>query len=91
MVNLVAHGDRAELKMIYVYVIKSKKAKYSYVGITKNIEQRLQRHNSGNNTSTKPYAPFELILEEQYPDYKQAREREKFLKSGAGRNLINSL
>lgn len=77
--------------MIYVYCIKSMKKKYRYVGITNNLERRLGQHNQGYNIITKPYAPFEIILKEQYADYKEARKREKFLKSGAGRKFLNSL
>jgi len=77
--------------MIYLYVIKSTKHKFRYVGITNNIDERIGRHNAGRNSSTKPYAPFTLVLKEVYDNYESARQREKFLKSGVGRQLLNSL
>ena len=77
--------------MISLYVIKSINHKYRYVGITNKIEDRLRRHNSGRNLSTKRYAPFALILRESYKDYVEARDREKFLKSGVGRKYLDSL
>lgn len=74
--------------MIHVYLIRSLKTKYNYAGITNDLEKRLLQHNLGYNKSTKPFAPFETILVENYEDYKEARKREKFLKSGQGREWI---
>jgi len=77
--------------MITVYVIKSVARHYRYVGITNNIERRLDEHNSGYNKNTAAYAPFKLILKEYYNDYEEARTREIFLKSGAGRKFLDLL
>ena len=66
--------------MIFVYVIKSQKNKFRYVGITNNLNRRLSEHNYGKNTSTSFYKPFDLIYTESFKDYKEARVREKFLK-----------
>lgn len=77
--------------MILVYVIKSQKNKFRYVGITDNLERRLLEHNSGKNTSTSFYKPFGLIYTESHQDYKEARKREKFLKSGQGRKFLDTL
>ena len=72
----------------WVYVIKSLKTNYTYVGITNSIERRLIEHNNGYNKSTRSYAPFALLLKEEYFDKKSARIREKFLKSGKGREFL---
>jgi len=77
--------------MIYVYVISSLKVKYNYVGITNNIPRRFSQHNLGYNKSTKPFHPFKLILTETYENYNEARKREKYLKSGKGREYLKSL
>ena len=77
--------------MISVYAIKSLKYKFRYVSIAKDLGDRLLRHNSGRSKSTKPYAPYELILREEYADYEKARVREKFLKSGVGRKFLDDL
>ncbi len=68
--------------MTYVYVLKSLSRKYHYVGLTDNPARRIDDHNKGYNKTTKPYAPFELVLLEEYPDRISARKREKFLKTG---------
>ena len=77
--------------MITVYVIKSLIKNYRYVDISKNINTRLKQHNSGQNNSTTPYRPFKLIYSEYYKDYKKARKREIFLKSGVGRKFLDSI
>lgn len=61
------------------------------MGITKNIKKRFEQHNNGFNLSTKGFRPFELILTEEFNNYKEARKREIFLKSGVGRKLLDSL
>ncbi len=73
---------------MFVYVISSKARNYTYTGITENVERRLFQHNSGQNKTTKPYIPFEIVLIEEYPDRSTARNREKYLKSGIGREFI---
>ena len=71
--------------MYKVYVIYSSSFERYYVGITDNIEVRIKRHNSGKTKSTKAYVPWEVILTEDYENRLAAREREKYLKSAAGR------
>jgi putative endonuclease len=76
---------------IYVYAIKSLVRNYIYVGMTDNVDRRLKQHNHGENKSTKPYKPFELILTETFPSRIEARKREKFLKAGSGKKFLKSL
>lgn len=75
--------------MIYIYVIESKIKKFRYVGITNDLIRRIHEHNCGKNKSTAPYHPFILRLKEEYADYSDARIREKFLKSGQGRKMLD--
>ena len=77
--------------MVYTYVIKSKNKDYRYIGITNNLERRFKQHNQGSGIATKSYAPFKIVLIEKHLNYHEARKREKFLKSGVGRNFLNSL
>jgi len=64
---------------------------YIYVGLTDNIERRLNQHNKGENKTTKPYLPFELILKEIFDSRIEARKKEKYLKSGIGKEFLRSL
>jgi len=77
--------------MFFVYAIKSISRNYIYVGLTNDIERRLAEHNKKENRSTKAYAPFELILKESFEKRVEAREREKYLKSGIGKEFLKSL
>ncbi len=77
--------------MYFVYVLKSEKDKKFYIGITNNIEKRLKQHNDGNNFSTKYRKPFILVYYEIKENRQEARKREKFLKSGCGRELVKQL
>ena len=77
--------------MIYVYAIRSVISNYIYVGQTKNIENRLDRHNKGYERTTKHYKPFVLIHKEVFENRVLAREREKYYKSGIGKEFLKSL
>ncbi len=79
------------LKMYYIYAIKSKGHNYIYVGLTNNPERRIAEHNYEKEKTTRFYAPFEPILIEEYGTMIEAREREKYLKSGAGKEYLKSL
>jgi putative endonuclease len=75
--------------MFYIYAISSQLRNYIYVGLTNNIARRLEEHNKGYNKTTNPYRPFKLILTEDYKSRSEARVREKYLKSGEGKELIS--
>jgi putative endonuclease len=77
--------------MYYTYAIKSKVRNYIYVGLSSNMERRLSDHNGKRNKTTAPYAPFDVLLIEEYPTRADAREREKYLKSGIGKEFLKSL
>ena len=73
----------------FVYVLKSLVDKERYVGLSKNVPQRLREHNSRKVMSTKSRAPFENIHKEAYKTLAEARAREKYLKSAAGRRWLD--
>lgn len=77
--------------MFYVYAISSLKRNYIYVGLTSDLDQRISRHNRGYEKTTKPYAPFVLIYSEDKLTRSEAREREKYLKSGVGKEKLRKL
>ncbi len=74
--------------MYYIYVLKSLSRNYVYVGITSCIEKRFTQHNLGKNKTTKPYRPFKIIFTEEFESRIKARKREKYLKSGCGKEYI---
>ncbi|MCB0823881.1 MAG: GIY-YIG nuclease family protein [Bacteroidales bacterium] len=77
--------------MYYVYAIKSLNRNYIYVGISDNPDRRINQHNSGYERTTKPYRPFKTILIEMFVSRVEARKREKYLKSGAGKEFLKTL
>ena len=73
---------------MFVYALRSKKDNGLYIGISKDPVIRLREHNSGTTISTKSRRPFELIYQERCRNRIEAREREKKLKSGFGREFL---
>ena len=69
-------------------MIRSEKDGRFYVGMSQNVERRLLEHNRGKTRSTKGYLPWELIFSECYGSRTEARQREKFLKAGSGKEFI---
>ncbi|MAM27844.1 MAG: endonuclease [Flavobacteriaceae bacterium] len=71
--------------MFYVYVLYSFKFDRHYVGITDCLENRLNEHNIGKTQSTKAYLPWIIVHSEVFETRIAARNREKYLKTAAGR------
>jgi putative endonuclease len=78
----------AQNSMFFIYILKSLKDNRTYVGYTDNIERRLVEHNSGQTNATKNRRPLELIFSEKVETLKEAKERESYWKSGAGRRKL---
>jgi predicted GIY-YIG superfamily endonuclease len=74
--------------MWYVYVIKSRKTGYVYIGSTDNLKRRLTLHNNGGVTSTKPYYPFKLEAYIAVKSKDKARELERYFKMGSGKAVL---
>jgi putative endonuclease len=77
--------------MFFVYAIKSEVDGRIYVGMSSDVSKRLIEHNSGKTKSTKGYKPWQLIYSEVLSSRLEARAREKYLKSGVGKEFLKSL
>ena len=77
--------------MYYVYVLRSLKDGRLYKGMTQDVEKRLNQHNQGENRSTKGFAPWELVLTKSFDSREKARDYEKYLKSGSGREFLKEI
>jgi len=75
----------------YVYAISSTTKKYIYVGQTNNLERRVRQHQSGKEKTTRDYRPFKVILTEKHLNRVDARVREKYYKSGSGKERLKEL
>ena len=76
--------------MFYVYLLKSKKTGLWYTGYTKDLRKRILEHSKDKNFSTKNRGPFELVYYEASYAEKDARAREKYLKSGMGKKYLKN-
>lgn len=76
--------------MYFVYVLKSNKDNKLYTGITNNLDRRIRQHNRGDpaTPSTKNRGSFTYVYHESVKTRSDAREREKYLKSGVGREWL---
>jgi putative endonuclease len=68
------------LIMWYVYIIKSLKSNWYYVGSTNSLERRVNEHNNKKVSSTKAYIPVKLVWSRDFQVEKEARAYEKLLK-----------
>jgi putative endonuclease len=74
---------------IVVYVLRSVVTGRRYVGLTNNLLRRLEEHRRGTALSSRILGPFEVLLTEEHAGYGEARQRERFLKSGQGREWLD--
>ncbi len=74
--------------MWYVYILKSRKSDWTYIGSSGSLRKRLQDHNAGKVQSTKNYSPFDLEAYVGVKTEQQARELEKYFKTGSGRAVL---
>lgn len=71
-----------------VYAIRSKEDDRIYVGFTQDVQKRLLEHNRGETKSTKGYRPWVLVYTEEVDSREEARNLEKYYKSGSGKEKL---
>jgi putative endonuclease len=76
--------------MYFVYILESIKSKRYYIGQTNNLNERVVRHNSGRNLSTKAYLPWELKWWKEYETRADAINVEHKIKGLKKRDRINA-
>ncbi|MDP2641889.1 MAG: GIY-YIG nuclease family protein [bacterium] len=84
--------------MYWVYVLECPDDRSWYIGYTSDLDKRLIQHNSGYGSKTTrkkinaqqrgEALRWKLIYCEGYLDISDAKGREVFLKSGAGRKFL---
>jgi len=77
--------------MWFAYALRSNVDGGLYVGMTSRLEERIKEHNAGSNRSTRPRLPLELVYAERFDSRSEARNREKYLKSGVGREFLKKV
>ena len=76
--------------MFTVYAMYSMVDGRIYVGFTSDVNKRVKQHNSGVTKSTKGYRPWKMFYSEPVETREEARIREKYLKSGIGKEFLKS-
>ncbi|MEO5641808.1 MAG: GIY-YIG nuclease family protein [Bacteroidia bacterium] len=71
-----------------VYILFSQKDHLLYTGFTTNIDERVRNHNDGRTKSTAPRRPLDLIFCEFYLFEEDARKREMYFKTTAGKKAV---
>lgn len=74
--------------MWVVYVLKSLKTGRFYVGMSRDVLKRLSEHNSSRSRFTSGHIPWVLIYQEEFETSVEARVREKYLKTAAGKRYL---
>jgi len=87
---LWAGGPRPPYLMSFytVYILTSLKTPRTYVGYTFDLTRRLHEHNAGRVNATKYYRPWSLLYKESVISLREAKKREQYWKSGAGRRKL---
>ncbi|HDL52896.1 MAG TPA: GIY-YIG nuclease family protein [Proteobacteria bacterium] len=76
--------------MKWVYFLQSEKdPKQTYVGITSDLDERVQDHNWGKSRHTRKYRQWNIVVAFQIHDDEKARKFEKYLKNGSGRSFLS--
>ena len=74
--------------MYYTYILRSLKDKNNYTGYTDNLQRRFKEHQEGKASATRHRRPLELIYYEACLNQQDATQREKYLKSGRGKQFL---
>jgi putative endonuclease len=73
-----------------VYIIKSITTGKLYTGQTHMLAERLLQHNDGSSPYTKNRGPWVLLYKEEFATRSEAMKREKFFKTGKGREFLKN-
>jgi putative endonuclease len=78
-------------KTYTVYVLQSEQNGSFYKGMTENIPARLKQHNAGKTKSTQSKRPWRVVYTEAFKTAEEARAREKYFKTAAGRRFLKKV
>jgi putative endonuclease len=85
-----ATADKSSIEMHYVYLLQSAShPRQQYIGLTRDLRQRLKQHNEATSPHTKKFRPWLLVAYFAFADRSTAAAFEKYLKSGSGRAFVN--
>ena len=74
--------------MYYFYVLQFENNKKLYKGFTNDLKRRLIEHKLGKTRYTSLQGNFNLIFYEAYLNKRDARNAERYFKTGHGREVL---
>ena len=75
-----------------IYILYSERFNKNYTGFTSNLIERFKSHNLlGTKGYTLRFRPWKVIHVEFFNSKSEAMKREKYLKTGIGREFIQNL
>jgi len=77
------------MERYYLYILRNPSGR-NYIGQTKNLSDRLERHNKGHVKTTRNNGPWRLVYSEKYDTRSEAIIRERQLKKWR-RSLLDNL
>jgi putative endonuclease len=75
--------------MYKVYVLQDDSGKL-YKGFTNNLHRRLTEHLRGKTKTTRAMRNVRIVYTEEYHDKIEARQRELYFKTAAGRRFLKT-
>ena len=70
----------------FVYVLRSdRNPRRHYVGLTSDVQRRLEWHNAGQNEHTTRERPWHILVTLEFRTAEAAGHFERYLKTGSGR------
>jgi predicted GIY-YIG superfamily endonuclease len=75
----------------YIYILQSEvDPERFYTGLTKDLRERIKRHNAGGIPHTSKWRPWKLKTYIAVSDRRRAADLEKYLKSHSGRAFLKN-
>jgi len=75
--------------MYFVYVLQDKNGKV-YKGVINNLARRFRKHKSWGSRTTSMMSNIEIVYTEEFKTFEEARAREVYLKTSAGRRFLKT-
>ena len=76
--------------MYFVYILQNFRGEL-YKGLTEDLQRRIGQHNRNKCVGTRGKGPWKLVYFEKFGNRVDARKREKYFKTGQGREFLKSL
>lgn len=77
--------------MFYIYILKSQKDNSYYIGLTQDIDKRVNEHNFGKTRYTSLKRPWRLVYKEKFNTMSEAVKRERYLKKMKSKKYLEFL